>query len=309
MRSRWSASVPALVVLGLGLSACGGESATADDASEAVEDFLKELAAGDFADACDRLTDDEQQSVVDEWNETDDEGLETCDDALEASWTLAAMFSEGEAPFERADIVDITAEVDGDTATATVDWKDDDDETYPLTFTDGKWLISSLEDEDEFADEGAADDSGEEGSEGEDEPPAEPSAIGEPVELDDWTVTVTEVERNADQTLAAANLYNQEPDHQYLLVTFEAVYNGDDRTASVDADFTWSLSGNDNSVYETDYQTTPADNESWPSEVRTGGTARGQVVFDLDPAVVDGALLSVESYDDDYDTVYVDFQL
>ncbi|TYL55415.1 DUF4352 domain-containing protein [Nocardioides sp. BGMRC 2183] len=301
-RVGWAITVS--LAVGLGASACGGESATADDASAAVEDFLKQLSAGDYDDACDRLTEDAQQQVVDEWNEFDDEGVDSCSGAFKAGMAFAELFSdEGDDPDE-FDVVDVTAELDGETAVATVDYKDDDDETYDLTFTDGTWLISSLDDEEDDA-------SSEEESEPEatSEPSAEPSAVGEPASLGDWTVTVSDIETNADKTLAAPDFYNEEPDQQYLLVTYQATYNGEARSASVDEDFTWTLAGNDNSVYESEYQTTPSDDESWPSEVRTGGTARDQVVFDVDPSVIEGGLLTVEMYGDDGETMYVDFQL
>jgi hypothetical protein len=60
---------------------------------------------------------------------------------------------------------------------------------------------------------------------------------------------------------------------------------------------------------ETASQVTPADNEEWIQTVRAGGTATGQALFDLDPALLDGGLLSVEAYDAEFDLQFVDFQL
>jgi hypothetical protein len=302
--SRVLLATPLALVL-VTLAGCGGdESKTARGAEAAVEDFLKQFEDGDYDDACDRLTDNAQQQVVDDWNEFDEDGVDSCAGAFKAGIALAEMMSEDDEELFAVEGIDV--EVDGDTAVATVDYKDDDDEDYDLVYEDGTWLIDELGDDDsEEAADDAEDDA--EPTDETSEPAAEPSEIGEPSTLGDWTVTVTDVERNADQTLAAPDLYNSDPDHQYVLVTFEATYNGTDRTADAEQ-LTWSLSGNDDSVYEVDYQTTPADSENWPTKVRPGGTAESQVVFDVDPSVIDGGLLSVEYYGDDGSSSYVDFE-
>lgn len=54
---------------------------------------------------------------------------------------------------------------------------------------------------------------------------------------------------------------------------------------------------------------TPADNEEWATAARTGGTVRGQEVWDLDPKLVKRGLLTVETYDADFNTVFADFAI
>jgi len=135
------------------------------------------------------------------------------------------------------------------------------------------------------------------------------ASLRDTVEVGDWSVMVTEVARKANATIANANLFNDRPKGQYVLVTYEATYNGTERTADASWDLTWTLTGNDNKVIETDEEVTPADAEEWPTSVRSGGTVTTQVVFDIDPNKLPGGILSVEAYDANYDTVFADFKV
>ena len=94
-----------------------------------------------------------------------------------------------------------------------------------------------------------------------------------------------------------------------MLVTYDATYNGTERTADAWADLTWTLTGSDNQILDVASEVTPADDQEWPSEARKGGTVHQQTVFDVNPAVLTGAILSVEGYDADYNDVYADFAL
>jgi len=137
----------------------------------------------------------------------------------------------------------------------------------------------------------------------------ETANLGDTVEVGDWSVKVTEVALNANAVLANRNYYNEKPKGQFVLVTYEATYTGPERTASARGDLSWTLTGNDSQILDTDWQTTPADDESWPDEARQGGTVRQQVMFDINPALLSGGILSVEGYDANYDVVYADFNL
>ena len=135
------------------------------------------------------------------------------------------------------------------------------------------------------------------------------ASLGDTVEVGDWSVEVTEVARNANSTIANANSFNDRPKGQYVLVTYEATYNGTERTADASWDLTWTLTGNDHKIIETDDEVTPADAEEWPTSVRLGGTVKTQVVFDIDPNMLSDGILSVEAYDANYDTVFADFKV
>lgn len=131
--------------------------------------------------------------------------------------------------------------------------------------------------------------------------------LGEPAAVGDWTVTVTEVNRDADALIARTNEFNDRAKDRFLLVTYEATYNGAARSADVWVDLTWTFTTTDQKVWDTSSQVAPADDEEWPTEARSGGTVRGQVVFDVDPRLVEGGILSVESYDADFNDVFADF--
>jgi hypothetical protein len=135
------------------------------------------------------------------------------------------------------------------------------------------------------------------------------ASLGDTVEVGDWSVEVTEVARNANATIANANSFNDRPKGQYVLVTYEATYNGTEHTADASWDLTWSLTGNDNRIIENDGEVTPSDAEEWPTSARLGGTVKAQVVFDIDPNNLSGGILSVEAYDAHYDTVFADFKV
>lgn len=148
-----------------------------------------------------------------------------------------------------------------------------------------------------------------EGTGAEEDTSGELLEIGGTASVGAWDVTVTEVETDATEILGKSAYYNEDASGQYLLVTYEATYTGSERMGDVDVDLTWSLTGADSQVYESTYATTPAEDESWPSEARAGGTVRQQAVFDLPPEQADGGILTVESYDDELNLLFADFQL
>lgn len=288
------------------LTACGGDDRTAEEAEETVEEYVAEFSDGDGDDACDLLTEDAAEDLVDEWTESGfGDGEEDCEEVIEAGAIFLDAFTE-----DGLEIADISSELDGDEATVTVEYEDDlTAEVYTLVH-DGEWLIDGQE---EVGEEEAED--FEESEDVEPEPSettttsAEPSAIGELGSVGDWEVRVTEVDEDATDLLTKPKYYNSAPAGQYVLVTFEATYVGDDRSADTLFDLTWTLTTADQQVHEASGATTPADDESWPTEARSGGTITGQAVFDVDPAQLAGALVTVESYDDEGGEEYVDFAL
>ena len=143
------------------------------------------------------------------------------------------------------------------------------------------------------------------------EEPEQPeiATLGDTMVVGDWEIKVTEVAKNANELLANENYYNARPKGQFVLVTYNATYTGTARSADVWSDLTWTLTTSDQQTHDIDYATTPADDESWPTTARKGGTIKGQVVFDVKPNLIKGGILSVEGYDADFDTVYADFRL
>ncbi|MDR7086594.1 putative lipoprotein YbaY [Aeromicrobium panaciterrae] len=137
----------------------------------------------------------------------------------------------------------------------------------------------------------------------------ETAKVGDLVEVGDWDVRVTKVVLDANSAIEKANEFNEKPKGQYVLVSFEATYNGSERTADIFSDLSWTVTGNDNQVNDSASAVTPADTAEVPTEARKGGTVKGQVVFDIATNLLTGATLSVEGYDADFDTVYADFAL
>lgn len=294
------------------VTGCGGDPKTEEGVEDTVREFVEEFAAGDGSDACDLVTDDYAEQLVDEWNESEfGDEEEDCEEVIEAGAILFEAFGADDL-----EIAEIKSEVDGDKATATVEYDDDTfgPESYVLVYEDGDWLIDGEgeEEADEDFDEEFDEDFEDvptEPTEATTTPLAEPSAIGEQVTVGSWAVTVVEVDRDAARAIERANSYNDPAEEQFLLVTFEATYQGTERSADVTSELDWSVTTSAQQILEEDDQVTPADNESWPTEARPGGTLQGQAVFDVDPALLEGGLLTVETYDDEGNEVYVDFTL
>lgn len=294
-----------LLLLAAGATAaCGGDAPKDAEGAEAtVKEFHEAMDDGDYDDACDLLTDTFREKVSEEWNaEGWGDEVTDCETTYEQVIMLMRAFEESDDPGPLFDVDTMETEVDGDEATVTVGYVSEPDDpegqVYRLVYDDGDWWIDDMVDLDE--EEGGAGDS-------ESSAPAQPSALSEPATVGDWTVEVTDVDRDAARTIRRADEFNDEAEGTFVLVTFEATYDGPERTAEV-GDLNWTLTTNDQQVHETDHQATPAGVEGWSHTVRPGGTARWQVVFDVDPALLDGALLAVQIYTHEGEQ-YVDFQL
>lgn len=133
--------------------------------------------------------------------------------------------------------------------------------------------------------------------------------IGDLVTVGDWDVKVTKVVLDAGPQIESANQFNDRAKGQYVLVTFEATYTGDERSGEAWLDLTWSFTTTDSQVNDQAMAVTQADDEEWPTEARPGGTIRGQAVFDLPKKLIKGGILTVEAYDASFDTVYADFTI
>ena len=132
--------------------------------------------------------------------------------------------------------------------------------------------------------------------------------LGDLVTIADWDVKVTKVVLDAGAQMKAANMFNDKPKGQYVLVTYEATYTGAERTADA-SDLDWTFTTSDNRVNDQSYSVTPADDEEWATSARTGGTVDGQVCFDLPKNLIEGGILTAEGYDENFDMSYADFAL
>jgi len=282
---------------------------TEKGAEEVVREFHEEFNARDFDDACELMTRSLREELPREWTEDGfGEEATTCEAALRQIDAVVRAFSEVNEPDPVYEVDSVETELDGDRATSTVGYLGEGfgGQVFSLVYDDGDWMIDDMVDveDDEESEGGSAVEPDET-----DSAPAEPHSLSESATLGDWSITVTSVDTDAARAVRKVDDLNEAPTGVYVLVTFEAVYNGSARTASIH-DLTWSLTTNDARVVDEDAMiTTAADAESWTATVRTGGTARGQVVFDVEPGAVDGGLISVETYDDESDLQFADFQL
>lgn len=131
--------------------------------------------------------------------------------------------------------------------------------------------------------------------------------LGDTVSVGTWDVRVTDVNLNASTEIEKANEFNDRAKGTYVLISFDATYSGSERTADAFWDLTWTFTTSDDQVRNTADAVTPSDSKESPTTARNGGTVSTQVVFDLPPKLVKGGLLTVEGYDDNYDTVYAEF--
>lgn len=286
------------------LVGCSGDDAeTADGAEEAVHDVLDAIDDGDYDDACDGWTEEYQKQSIDDWNKDmdPDSTVRSCESMLRQAMMLAKAFDD---EFDLS--IDKTTSEETDAGfDVTVVFNNGDESLYQMVYDDGDWLVANEVDGPGEAE--GTDESGEE--ETPTETPLEPSALNTPASVGEWTITVTEVEKDATKTIKKANPYNEPAQEQYLLVTYTATYNGTERTADASSDLSWSLTGTDSVVLDPASQVTPNENQNVPTQVRTGGTVEVQVLFDADPSVVAGGLVTVETWTDSGDESYVDFQL
>lgn len=146
-----------------------------------------------------------------------------------------------------------------------------------------------------------------EDSSGTDDPAAGTFNIDETVNLAGWTVSVSQIDWNADAEIAAANEFNDPAEGRYVMVAYRAVYHGAERKADAQYDLSWSFTTRDNKVHEAVAVVATEDVGS-TTEVRKNGTATGHVVFDLDPNKTDDGLLSVEEMSNDGSS-FADFKV
>lgn len=306
--------VPTLLcvpLLAVSIAGCGGgDPQTEQGAVDSIDAYFEAYNNNEYGNICDHWSEDYEKKSLEEWNDGFGDAR-NCRSLMKQATAFTRAFYELDDDEAIYEVDEITAEVDGDEATVEVTFIDDEPSTYGLAYIDGKWLIETNSDDAETGGEGTYDgdsDAPEASDEEQPEAAPDPSTIGDTVEVGDWSVTVVGVSANADPAIKKANQFNDSAQGHYVLVDFEATYNGDERTADA-SELTWTFTTSDADVLSEASAVTPKDSEAASTQVRSGGTVRGDAVFDVDPAVYSGGLLSVETYDDDYNTVFVDFAI
>jgi Domain of unknown function (DUF4190) len=126
------------------------------------------------------------------------------------------------------------------------------------------------------------------------DPAADVVPLGTPAQIGDYQVTVDAVELNGDETVAAANQFNEPPSGRYVITQVTATYVGGDE-GSPGWDLTAVFHGNDARQYsDSDCLATLPYGAMEAPTLNSGGTATFQFCMDVPPAAIDGGQLSVE---------------
>lgn len=136
------------------------------------------------------------------------------------------------------------------------------------------------------------------------EPTAEPASeagtrdnpipLGQPAEVNDWTVTVLSVNENAADLVAAENEFNDPPieGHQFVMVRVAVTHNGEE-PASFWLDTSQGIVGSGGNSFTDRCGVIPEDLTD-EGEMFQGATAEGNLCFSVEAAQLEGATLSVE---------------
>jgi hypothetical protein len=131
--------------------------------------------------------------------------------------------------------------------------------------------------------------------------------VGETAKVGDWEVTVTKVTQPTTRQVRKWNQFNDKAKGQYVLAHYTAKYVGTERTADVGSDLSWKFGGSDGQVYDQAFIVTSSDDQDAPTEARPGGRLKLDVAFDVPAKVIKGGVVTVEGYDENFDSQYADF--
>ncbi|MFC7489455.1 MULTISPECIES: DUF4352 domain-containing protein [unclassified Knoellia] len=144
------------------------------------------------------------------------------------------------------------------------------------------------------------------------EPSAEASIatsfkVGDTAKVGDWEVTVTKVSQPNTKQVQKWNQFNEKAKGQYVVSNYTAKYVGSERTADVNSTLTWKFGGSDGQVYDQAFIVTSSAGNDAPTEARPGGSLKLDVAFDVPIKAIKGGVVTVEGYDQSFNTQYADF--
>lgn len=118
--------------------------------------------------------------------------------------------------------------------------------------------------------------------------------LSEAASVGPYTVSVTEVDLDADDLISAENQFNDEPDGRYVLATVEVTYTGDDE-GDPWLDLSVDLAGSDSRNYSTTTcSAVSPDSVSNLPTLRTGGEAEFKACFDVPVEALEDPMIVVE---------------
>lgn len=110
--------------------------------------------------------------------------------------------------------------------------------------------------------------------------------------VNEWTVKVADIDRDASAEIRDANMFNDDPDYTYVIVTLKGT-NGADEIKDLSS-FTVKLQGSNKTVYKDESFLMVMPREL-ATEAAPGGTVKAQFVFDVpQSALGDGAFVLVD---------------
>ena len=123
---------------------------------------------------------------------------------------------------------------------------------------------------------------------------AELLPLGTAAEVGEYSVTVSSVQLNATDAILGFNEFNEAPDGQYVLVTLDVVYNGNEE-GDPWLDLTPAFVGSDSRQYDESTCTATLDLEgtSVPT-LENGGAAQYEVCMDVPAEALPGRRVLVE---------------
>lgn len=139
----------------------------------------------------------------------------------------------------------------------------------------------SVKEDEEPTEDAPEDDSGELG-------------LGGTATVGDYTVSVTEVELDATDTVKKAYAFNEAPEGQYVLASLAVTYTGDDR-GDPWLDLSVQLAGSDSRIYDSSscLAVTPNSPMDLPA-LATGGKGEFDICFDVPAEALDDPRIFVE---------------
>lgn len=120
--------------------------------------------------------------------------------------------------------------------------------------------------------------------------------LGTSAEIGDYTVTVSDVQLDANEAVLAANSFNEDPQGQYVLVTLDVTYTGDEQ-GDPWVDLSIELAGSDNRIYDSSSCEAVAPNHAMDVPTLTaGGSGTFSECFDVPVEALDNPTVRVENW-------------
>lgn len=124
----------------------------------------------------------------------------------------------------------------------------------------------------------------------------DPLALGESFEVGAYTVTVTEVDTDAEEAVMEENEFNDPPaeGEQFVMIGVETTYNGE-QTGLPWIDLAFSVVGSRGNTFNDDCGVIPED-LMMIDELYPGASATGNACVRVDADQVEGATIAVEDF-------------